>query len=182
MLIDDDLTQFADWRDLSAAELLTLLTQSDPVRRPLSESRVGTDGLFARFDDPQQVETMLAALRSAGLNAAADALSGRGIDFGDPRTQSTLDALGASIPEVFTADVVTQLKSLGVDFASKWERRTRTAENPHPEPPSEQQVVDKQTELLLRERASRAGEAVAEAIRAGESDWENLASLFEQTE
>lgn len=59
------------------------------------------------------VEQMVGVMREMGLNASADSLTNRGIDFGIQSAQDLIDVLAANAPEIFTTEIAATLKSLG---------------------------------------------------------------------
>ncbi|TWU15955.1 hypothetical protein [Allorhodopirellula heiligendammensis] len=110
-------------------------------------------------NDVMLVETMVAAMRLAGLNASADSLTTRGIDFGLPAVQSMVDVLATSAPETFTAPIVATLKSLGQQ--TRWASHGGTGE-----PPTAQAVTDAMAENAASLRESSRLAALNDAIDA----------------
>lgn len=106
----NQIKQVADYESLMPQQISDAL--SETVLRPDSFESFNTITL-ALSNDVMLVETMVGAMRVMGLNASADSLTTRGIDFGLPSVQGMLDVLAANAPEIFTPEVTGTLKSLG---------------------------------------------------------------------
>lgn len=147
------------WEDLTADAIRTALITSDPQRRPTDEAR-HTAASLAELFGGRAAESMVAALRAEDFPAMADSLVARGLDFGNPELQTTLDDLAASAPSAFGEGTVAALRSLGVDSRSPWQR----ANGDDPEPT----VEDVQAGLDAIE-AERAKDAIINRANAATS-------------
>ena len=123
--------------------------------------------LVRELGDVVLVETMIGAMRAAGLNASADSVIARGIEFGLGQTQQMIDFLGAQLSETFTPEIVAQLKAIGLQ--SRWQSLGGEGE-----PPNAEAIADEfdryAGEQLLNEIKSlcdAAYEAAAVQYRAG---------------
>lgn len=98
------------YADMSPAAIASALAEK--VAKP--ESFYTFNSLVIAMDgNVPLVEGMVAAMRVAGLNASADSLTNRGIDFGLASVPAMLDSLSQSAPQLFTTEVVASLKALG---------------------------------------------------------------------
>lgn len=148
--------QIDGWADMTAAEIRAALIAPDPQRRSEADATWTTKSLLAEFQ-PELIESLIAALKGSGFPATADALTATGLDFGNEKTQEKLDYLGQTAPDVFTPTAVADLKSLGVDPRSKWQR----AYGDDPEP-SEAEVVA----AIAAMNATSYGETLAQRVGA----------------
>lgn len=148
---------------MTAADIETAL--SEPVTRP--NSLYSFNELVVILDDLTTVETMVGALRAAGLNSVADSLIARGIDFGLYRSQDMLDQLGQLAPGEFPPATVAALKSLGQQ--SRWASLGGSGDPP--DAAAIQTELDRidgsETLGAIQVRADAAYEAAAVEYRAG---------------
>lgn len=151
--------QIDGWDTLTAEQIRNVLVTPDPQRRSESEATWATKGLLARMA-PETVEALIVALRQAGYQATADALTATGLDFGHPTMQSRIEQLGQAAPDVFTPAIVADLQSLGIDARSPWQR----ANGDDPEPTVEQVAAAVQA-LTLGQYADSLAQRVTAAIR-----------------
>jgi len=103
-------------KSLDGYESLTAQQIADALAAlvPKPESFYTFNSLVIALDgNVPLVEGLVAAMRQAGLNASADSLTNRGIDFGLASVPVMLDSLGQAAPELFTSEVVASLKALG---------------------------------------------------------------------
>jgi hypothetical protein len=105
----NQIKQIENWDRLTADEIVTAL--SSPVLR--EDSIYSFNQLVIAFDNVELAETLVGAMRAAGLNASADSLVARGLDFGLQGVQDNIDKLGQAIPDIFTPEWVGRLKALG---------------------------------------------------------------------
>lgn len=161
-----------NWNNLSAEEILSYLTTPLNTRKPEAQATITVKYLLGTFEDPMIVENVIGTLRQIGLNATADALASTGIDFGNPVTQQWLDVLGQQAPQVFTAEIIKTLKSLGVDSRTPWE-----IEHPGEEPPTLKQIEDEVAKLNLKLWFEARSAYIASQISMG-----NLKTQEEVTE
>lgn len=144
----------AGHESMTPAEIATALAET--VLRPESFETFNSITL-ALDNDVVLVESMVAAMRAAGLNASADSLTTRGIDFGLPAVQSLVDVLASNAPEIFTAPIAATLKSLGKQ--TRWSSLGGTGE-----PPAEQAITDALAADAASQRASVRNAALNNAI------------------
>lgn len=106
----DAIKQIDGWQALTAAEIVSTL--SEYVQRP--ETFHTFNSLVIALDqNVPLVEQLVGAMRVAGLNASADSLTNRGIDFGMPSVPVMLDSLASAAPELLKPELVLRLKRLG---------------------------------------------------------------------
>ena len=113
----DQIKQVDGYDEMTPAQI----SQALAVKVSKPESFYSFNGVVVALDNNVQlVESMIAAMRSSGLNASADSLTNKGIDFGLERVLSMIDSLGNAVPSVFTPEVISKLKDLGLQtrFAS----------------------------------------------------------------
>lgn len=101
--------QIEGWEQLTANEIHSRLGAL--VLKP--DSIYSFNQLVIAFDNVELAETLVGAMRAAGLNASADSLISRGLDFGLQGVQDNIDVLGQRLPDVFTPQWVAALKALG---------------------------------------------------------------------
>lgn len=126
--------------------------------------------VIALDNDVQLVEQLVGAMRAAGLNASADSLTNRGIDFGLLSVPVMLDSLGQAAPEIFTEGVVATLKALGQE--TRW--KSLGGEGDPPDAAQVQTALDGEARRVIRETAVATVQSKANAM----SSWLNTAQAL----
>ena len=143
-----------DYATLTPEQIAAAL--GEPVLR--FESFYSFNTLTIALDnDVMLVEQMVGVMRAAGLNASADSLTNRGIDFGIQSAQDLIDVLASNAPEIFTTEIAATLKGLGKQ--TRWASLGGTGD-----PPTEQAIADALAAYAASQREAARIAAINNAI------------------
>lgn len=163
-----------DWTQPAEA-ILDQLLQTVERRIPADKSRDDTAWVqlnrIAHVFDSSILKEMKQSLVRNGYEDFYQILIG-GDDFGKPKVQSILDALGQIDPAVFTPSRVETMKSWGVDRRPRWSFEAFESQ------PSLQQVEQRKIEVNFRSRKINAIALFDERMKPSENAGEVMAQAW----
>jgi len=140
--LQNAISQVADWKNKTAAELRTAIAEIQRTPRRPSERVYSVAGIAKEFGVPA-AETIYAALQAAGMNAIAARFAAAGLDTTDPQWLANAEALiaGGALNAI-SAGNQQGLKWIGYNSAALYAEAT-----------TDQEVTDAKQTLLNIEAA-----------------------------